>query len=72
MQIKATLRLHFTYSRTITKNAGEDVVKKKDTIVEMKISTTTMEKSIQIPQKVKDRTTISSSDTTSGHLSKRV
>jgi hypothetical protein len=37
----------------------------------MKISTTIMESSMEIPQKAKDRTAILSSDTTPGHLSKK-
>jgi hypothetical protein len=39
--------------------------------VRMQVSTTTMENSMETPQKAKDRTAIRSSDTTPGHLPKR-
>jgi hypothetical protein len=39
-------------------------------LVGMQISTTTMESSMEIPQKAKDRTAIRSSDTAPGHLFK--
>jgi hypothetical protein len=39
-------------------------------LVGMQIRTTTMESNMEIPQKAKDRTTISSSDNVPGHLSK--
>jgi hypothetical protein len=40
-------------------------------LVGMRISTTTMESSMEIPRKAKDRTSIGSSDTILGHLPKR-
>jgi hypothetical protein len=40
-------------------------------LVGMQISTATMESSMEIPQKTRDRTAIQSSDITPGHLPKR-
>jgi hypothetical protein len=66
MQSKTTLRFHLTPVRMAiikvitTTNAGKDVAKQNSytLLVGMQISTTTMESSIEIPQKTRDRTAI--------------
>ena len=63
MQIKTAVRYHLTLSiltsQQIT-NAGEGVVKRESsfTVVGNVIGTTTMENSMEVPQKTKYRTTI--------------
>lgn len=54
-------------------NVGEDVEKMESCalLIEMQHSTTTMENSLEFPQKIKTRT-IWSSNLTSGYLSKQI
>jgi hypothetical protein len=66
MQIRTTLRFHLTpvkmaiIEAITTTSAGEDVLNRGlyTLLVGMQISTTIMEKSMEIPEKAKDKTTI--------------
>ena len=76
MQIKTTVRYHFTPVRmAITKsleikNSGKDVEKRElsTLLVRMWIGKTTMENSMEVPQKIKNRNTIWFSNTTCGYI----
>jgi hypothetical protein len=53
----------------MTANAGEDAGNPYILLVGIEISATTTERSMNVPQKTKNRTT---SDTTPGHIPKRM
>ena len=65
------VRMAITKRQEIT-NAGMDMQKRKPlcTIVGLLTYTSTMENSMEVPQKIKNRTTIWSSNSTSGNISK--
>jgi hypothetical protein len=80
MQIKTTLRFHFTQSEwlisknQVTADAGEDV-KKRNTpplLVGLQAGTTTLEISIVVPQKIGHGTNRGSHNTSPGHISEDV
>jgi hypothetical protein len=65
MQIKTTIRFHLTLVRmaiikVITTNAGKDVAKQEPytLLVRMKISTTSIQSSMELPQKTRSRIAI--------------
>jgi hypothetical protein len=77
MQIKMTLRVHLTsVIKTIIKKTNNkcwQAFREKETIVrgwwECKINATTLEISMQVPQKTKNRTATRSYHITRGHVS---
>ena len=76
MQIKTTMRYHLSPIRMAiinkTGSVGEDVERRElsTLLVGVQTGAATMENSMEIPQKIKDRTTIWSSNSTAGYLSK--
>jgi hypothetical protein len=80
MQIKTTLRFYLTPARiSKIKNSGEQQMlermwRKRNTpplLVELQAYTTTVEISLEVPQKIGHSTTVGSCNTSPGHISLR-